>query len=49
MKSFYFKDVKINGEDAFAQPGGTISVEKYYESTYFQGAQGTFNNIKFYI
>jgi len=44
-----FKDVKINGEDAFAQPGGTISVEKYYESTYFQGAQGTFNNIKFYI
>ncbi len=44
-----FKDVKLNGLSAYAEPGGSIFVEKYYESSYWQGAKGTFNNIKFYV
>lgn len=43
-----FKDVKINGLTSNAAEGGQVNVEKYYEESYWQGAKGTFNNIKIY-
>jgi hypothetical protein len=43
-----FTDVVINGLEAYVQKEGTVNVESYYETTYWQGAKGTFNNIKFY-
>ncbi|MFT3751437.1 MAG: hypothetical protein QM800_00605 [Paludibacter sp.] len=40
-------EILINGLTGYVKEGeGQIVVEKYYESTYFQGAKGTFNNIK---
>jgi hypothetical protein len=43
-----FKDARINGLEAYVQSGSTVNVEQYYESSYWQGAKGTFNNVKFY-
>ena len=40
-----FQNVVIDNLIGYASAGGDINVEKYYETTYWQGAKGTFSNI----
>lgn len=40
-------ELRINSLDGYVKEGeGVVNVASYYESTYWQGAKGTFNNIK---
>lgn len=40
-------ELRINNLQSYVKEGeGVVNVASYYESTYWQGAKGTFNNIK---
>jgi hypothetical protein len=42
-----FADIVINNKQGYVLPGeGSVTVDNYYTSSYWQGAKGTFNNIK---